>query len=777
MKNIFRILVILLLIDFVILPHSAQAQGVTLVKDITPGASGTFNSWGEYGIYGTVANKLFTYSIEEYKTHKLWATNIEDLSTQLVYSSNSLSSFYSYGDNMFFVGVKSSKRHLLKVLEDNTAKEIYSTKNYLGHVVGYNGDLYFADKNILIKYKLNDGSIDTIFEFNSFAGIKDMTATSEGLILIGSAPSNGHLYLYKSDGTTGGTVKYHLINDGSDFNRYIYMTAVDTKVFFFYKKSGDVYRLWVTDGTSAGTKALVEYDELAFEDLERDKSVYGFDGKFYFRGDGADGDRLYVSDGTISGTKVIDKSNAKAPKNLIDYDNKVYLFGRNSWWNFVCYYTTGQDLTSTFGDYNVTITPFQVYKEKLLFCGRKYSENENHYEIFAYDKSNGNIAKLTSMSSDDHSYLPRAMSVSGEMVFFIANSPEYGSELFVYNYTADPIVINSQPQSITVCEGETAYFAIEASTSAKNFQWQKDGKDIAGATSDTLILSGVSSADAGIYTCIVSNDNNSVTSDNAILTVNAATEITKQPESKKLCIGESVVFDVKANGENITYQWQKDNEDLSNENTSTLTIANISSDDEGNYKCVVKGLCGTVSSDEATLTINAPIQVTTQPQSQDVKQGENVTFSIAATGAISSYQWQKDDSPISDGGKYSGTSTSELTISSVSTAEKGNYSVKVSGACGDVISDAATLNVTTAVLDLEKAGVSIVPNPAKDYIHIINKGNKIDRVTIYNTSGKKILEQTKNIDRIDISNINTGVYFVKVVQGKDVGLVRILVER
>lgn len=100
----------------------------------------------------------------------------------------------------------------------------------------------------------------------------------------------------------------------------------------------------------------------------------------------------------------------------------------------------------------------------------------------------------------------------------------------------------------------------------------------------------------------------------------------------------------------------------------------------------------------------------------------------------------------------------------------------ISGDCGNVTSDAATLSVITVTLDLNEAGITIVPNPAKDYIHIINNGNKIDKVTLYNTSGKKILEKTKNINHIDLTNIKSGLYFIKIMRGDDVGVGKVIVE-
>lgn len=86
-------------------------------------------------------------------------------------------------------------------------------------------------------------------------------------------------------------------------------------------------------------------------------------------------------------------------------------------------------------------------------------------------------------------------------------------------------VITGQPTSQEVVAGVTVQFSVTV-TGATSYQWQKDtvglgdGGRISGATTPTLILSGVIKSDAGSYRCTVSGDCGSVTSDSAVLSVN-----------------------------------------------------------------------------------------------------------------------------------------------------------------------------------------------------------------------------------------------------------------
>ena len=89
-----------------------------------------------------------------------------------------------------------------------------------------------------------------------------------------------------------------------------------------------------------------------------------------------------------------------------------------------------------------------------------------------------------------------------------------------------PPSFTSQPDSQTAAAGSDVAFSATASgTAPLAYQWRKDGANllngvnVSGATSDTLTLSGVTLADAGTYTLIVSNPFGSATSSPATLTV------------------------------------------------------------------------------------------------------------------------------------------------------------------------------------------------------------------------------------------------------------------
>ena len=63
--------------------------------------------------------------------------------------------------------------------------------------------------------------------------------------------------------------------------------------------------------------------------------------------------------------------------------------------------------------------------------------------------------------------------------------------------------------------------------------------------------------------------------------------------------------------------------------------------------------------------------------------GGTTNFSVAATGdGTLTYQWQKNQTNLNNGGHYSGCTTATLTISGADTNDAANYGCVVTGGCG-----------------------------------------------------------------------------------------------
>ena len=95
----------------------------------------------------------------------------------------------------------------------------------------------------------------------------------------------------------------------------------------------------------------------------------------------------------------------------------------------------------------------------------------------------------------------------------------------------------------------------------------------------------------------------------SFLTVDAP-KITQPHESQSVATGRSITFTVKATGDDLQFQWQKDGKDIDESrlrwsqtnNPNTLHIEHVKKSDQGLYKCLVKNQVKETSH-EAELTV------------------------------------------------------------------------------------------------------------------------------------------------------------------------------
>ena len=266
--------------------------------------------------------------------------------------------------------------------------------------------------------------------------------------------------------------------------------------------------------------------------------------------------------------------------------------------------------------------------------------------------------------------------------------------------TSDPAVltlgesptISEQPQSETACPGDGVIFTVTADgTGSLSYQWKKNGAVIFGATLDFLFIDNIDSGDEGEYTVVVTGDCGATTSDAAVLTMDTGPTITTQPQSATPCEGDAVTLTVSAAGAKpFSYQWRHDGQLIVGATGASLIIDPVDLGDEGDYQVVVSTLCGSATSDTATLTVAPAPIITEHPQTQVACEGGAVTFTVTADGEPPlSYQWRKDGQPID------GAIDTWYAIDPVGPGDVGQYDVVVTGACGATTSDAASLSTTT----------------------------------------------------------------------------------
>lgn len=168
--------------------------------------------------------------------------------------------------------------------------------------------------------------------------------------------------------------------------------------------------------------------------------------------------------------------------------------------------------------------------------------------------------------------------------------------------------------------------------------------------------------------------------------------ITSPPQSRIAVIGSDVTFDVQATGSApLSYQWLFGSTPIPNATGPSLLLTNVSSSDAGVYTVQVANTFGSASA-SATLTVTnvggTPPTIVTQPESQTVDPGMNVTFTATATGFEPlDWQWFFNGAPIV------GQTNSSLALANVTTANAGAYHALVNNPYGSATTSVATLTV------------------------------------------------------------------------------------
>ncbi|MBT1690522.1 PQQ-dependent sugar dehydrogenase [Dawidia soli] len=88
-----------------------------------------------------------------------------------------------------------------------------------------------------------------------------------------------------------------------------------------------------------------------------------------------------------------------------------------------------------------------------------------------------------------------------------------------------------------------------------------------------------------------------------------APAITTQPVSQTVTAGQSVTFSVTATGTApLTYQWQRNNTNITGATGASYTIANVQASHAGTYRVIVSNAAGSATSNNATLTVGTGLR-------------------------------------------------------------------------------------------------------------------------------------------------------------------------
>ncbi|HEX5501683.1 MAG TPA: immunoglobulin domain-containing protein [Thermomicrobiales bacterium] len=269
-------------------------------------------------------------------------------------------------------------------------------------------------------------------------------------------------------------------------------------------------------------------------------------------------------------------------------------------------------------------------------------------------------------------------------------------------------VVTANPTDQVVTAGQTVTFTAAASGSpAPTVQWQvrADGggtfANIPGQTSTTLTFTATASENGNQYRAVFTNTAGSAATTAATLTVDAPPAVTINPASQTVTAGDPVSFTAAASGSPPpAVQWQVSADtgltfaNIPGATGPTLTFTTAASENGNQYRAVFSNAAGTATTAVATLTVDFPPAVTTQPTNQTVTAGQAATFNAAAGGnPAPTVQWQVSVDGGATFAAINGATSTTLTFTATTGQNGDQYRAVFTNAIGLAMSNTATLTV------------------------------------------------------------------------------------
>ncbi len=266
-------------------------------------------------------------------------------------------------------------------------------------------------------------------------------------------------------------------------------------------------------------------------------------------------------------------------------------------------------------------------------------------------------------------------------------------------------VLTYQPVDQTVLAGQSVSLTCDYYSDHPAYVcWWRDSvslcdEGIPGAETPVLTIDSVSSGDAGVYSCKVSNEFGEAISAPAELTVAVRPHLTEGPAPQAVSEGSSVSLSCLAAGTKpLAYSWHKDGQAIvdggrvTGASTQALTISNAVGSDSGQYSCRVANDWGEAISAQALVSVGSAPIVTTSPASVSTLVGTSATFSCSASGTEPlSYEWLRNGVELVDGARVTGSATPSVTVSSLVASDAGGYACRVANGFGEAVSASASL--------------------------------------------------------------------------------------
>jgi ELWxxDGT repeat protein len=293
-------------------------EGTHMVKDIFPGAGGSLNPTSHTMV--VYNNELYFAAKESLEGGiELWKSDGSEAGTVMVTdllkesNKSSIPSHFAIHNNLLYF-----------VTTNTPSNKIYSTDG--------------TEEGTQLVFDINP---------NGSGFIASLESHINKLFFKGGEPVYD-VELYCSDGTTEGTFLLKDISEnGGSIDPTHKLVTFNNEVYFAAYSSGYGTELWKSDGTSEGTVLVKDinptFESYALSSQPRNFTV--FNGQLFFSAAGSEFNReLWVTDGTSEGTRLFYDLWEKGegfPVIMAEANNRLYFFGRNN--GFVKLFSFGKD--------------------------------------------------------------------------------------------------------------------------------------------------------------------------------------------------------------------------------------------------------------------------------------------------------------------------------------------------------------------------------------------------------------------------------------------------
>ena len=265
------------------------------------------------------------------------------------------------------------------------------------------------------------------------------------------------------------------------------------------------------------------------------------------------------------------------------------------------------------------------------------------------------------------------------------------------------LAITSQPQDATVSTNDPVTFNVSVTGSAPiYYQWYfgtnlvDPSVPILDATNSSYSIGSADGSNNGLYSVVITNDYNSVTSRFAVLIVGNVAPQLSGPFNQTVIQGNSAAFSATVIIANPypTFQWQTNGVDVAGATSTNLTLNNVQYAALNNATVsIIASNPGGIVTNNATLTVIVPPVISPQPTNLTVNVGDTATFTLGVSGIPTpSLQWYKN------GVAISGQTATALTIPNAQGTNIGSYELIAANAAGSVTSSIVTLAVNSTTL-------------------------------------------------------------------------------